>query len=334
MNRRKFIRNGSHAGLAFSLLGFHACREAKKTESDAVENNEDAMKEAVPFFKLSLAQWSIHRMVFNEGTDPYTFAEKAKAWGFTGLEYVSQLYYKELEKQNFSKEAMAAFVEKNNAEAAKYGLTNVLIMIDGQGDLATSDAAERKVAAENHYKWVDAAAGMGCHAIRVNLAGSEDPEEWVVNSVDGLKQLATYAAGKNINVLVENHGGLSSNAAMLAGVMEQVNMENCGTLPDFGNFCIRRADPQDYAAGCAEMYDIYKGVAELMPFAKAVSAKSHAFTADGQEAQIDYARMLKIVKDAGYRGFIGVEYEGNELGEEAGIVATRKLMLETAATLG
>ena len=156
----------------------------------------------------------------------------------------------------------------------------------------------------------------------------------VVNSVDGLKQLATYAAGKNINVLVENHGGLSSNAAMLAGVMEQVNMENCGTLPDFGNFCIRRADPQDYAAGCAEMYDIYKGVAELMPFAKAVSAKSHAFTADGQEAQIDYARMLKIVKDAGYRGFIGVEYEGNELGEEAGIVATRKLMLETAATLG
>lgn len=333
MNRRKFIRNGSHAGLAFSLLGFHACKESKKPEPEAVPN-EDDMKEPTPFFKLSLAQWSIHRMVYNEGVDPYTFAEKAKSWGFTGLEYVSQLYYKELEKQKFSKEAMAAFVEKNNSEAAKHGLTNVLIMIDGQGDLATADTAARKAAAENHYKWVDAAAEMGCHSIRVNLAGSTNADEWVANSVDGLRQLATYAGTKNINVLVENHGGLSSNAALLAGVMEKVNMENCGTLPDFGNFCIRRADPEDYAAGCAEMYDIYQGVDELMPYAKAVSAKSHVFSADGQEAQIDYSRMLKIVKDAGYEGFIGVEYEGEEISEEAGILATRKLMLETAATLG
>ena len=334
MNRRKFIRNGSHAGLALSLLGFHACKEAKKEEGDPMDDKGEAMDSTEPFFKLSLAQWSIHRMVYNEGIDPYTFAEKASKWGFNGLEYVSQLYYKELEKEKFSEEAMAAFVNKSNEEAKKYGLTNVLIMVDGQGDLATSDAAARKAAAENHFKWVDAAAAMGCHAIRVNLAGSAEADEWVANSVDGLKQLAGYAKGKQINVLVENHGGLSSNAALLAGVMAQVDMDNCGTLPDFGNFCIKRADPDDYSAGCAEMYDIYQGVGELMPYAKAVSAKSHVFNADGQEAQIDYTRMLQIVKDAGYRGFIGVEYEGDELGEEAGILATKKLMLETAAKLG
>lgn len=333
MNRRKFIRNGSHAGLALSLLGIHACKEGKKPESESAESEAMTVKDTAPFFKLSLAQWSIHRMIFEEGVDPYTFAEKAKGWGFAGLEYVSQLYYKELEPLHFSEEAMAAFVAKNNAEAKKHGLTNVLIMIDGQGDLATSDAAERKAAAENHFKWVDAAAAMGCHAIRVNLAGSTDAAEWVPNSVDGLSQLATYAYDKNINVLVENHGGLSSNAALLAGVMEQVNMDNCGTLPDFGNFCIRRTDPEDWSSGCAEMYDIYQGVSELMPYAKAVSAKSHEFNADGQETEIDYTRILQIVKDAGYRGFIGVEYEGSGLSEEAGLLATKKLMLEAAAAL-
>ncbi len=275
----------------------------------------------------------MHRMIFEEGVDPYTFAEKAKNWGFTGLEYVSQLYNKELEAANFSEAAMQAFVEKCNAEAAKHGLTNVLIMIDGQGDLATSDAAARKAAVENHHKWVDAAAAMGCHAIRVNLVGSNVQEEWVANSVDGLSQLASYAAGKDINVLVENHGGLSSNAKLLASVMDQVSMNNCGTLPDFGNFCIRKEDPADWSSPCAEKYDIYQGVAELMPHAKAVSAKSHEFNAEGKETEIDYTRMLKIVKDAGYTGFIGVEYEGCGLSEEAGILATKKLLLDAAREL-
>lgn len=331
MNRRKFVRNGSRAGIALSVLGMYACKEEKKKEE--MPEAESPEVAADPFFKLSLAQWSIHKMIFEEGVDPYTFAEKAKNWGFSGLEYVSQLYNKELEPAGYSAEAMAAFVDKCNAEAEKHGLDNVLIMIDGQGDLATSDEDARIAAVENHHKWVDAAAAMGCHAIRVNLAGSEQPEEWVANSVDGLTRLATYAAPKNISILVENHGGLSSNGKMLASVMEKVNMGNCGTLPDFGNFCIRRADPEDWAAGCAEMYDIYQGVTELMPHAKAVSAKSHEFDAEGWETEIDYTRMLRIVKDAGYTGYIGVEYEGSGLGEEAGILATRDLLLMAAAEL-
>lgn len=324
----------SNTGLVFLLaivLTAFSCKEQKKADEKTEEVTATTSQES-PDFQLSLAQWSIHRMIW-DGADPYSFAEKAHEWGFTGLEYVSQLYNKELEAAGFSEEAMDNFVAKCNAEAEKYGLTNLIIMIDGQGDLATTDAAERKKAVENHFKWVDAAADMGCHSIRVNLSGSQDPEEWVANSVDGLTQLATYARDKNVNVIVENHGGLSSNAALLTQVMETVNMENCGTLPDFGNFCIRRNDPSDYQSGCAEMYDMYKGVEELMPFAKAVSAKSHNFDQDGNETEIDYSRMLQIVKDGGYTGYIGVEYEGNELGEEAGIIATRDLILRSTETL-
>lgn len=312
--------------MALALLGMAACKEKEKKAVAAESDESDAPEpEATPFFQLSLAQWSIHNMIREEGLDPYEFAARAKSWGFSGLEYVSQLYDSELEKASYSEEAMQGFIDKSNAEAAKHGMQNLLIMIDGQGDLALSDKAARMAAVENHYKWVDAAQAMGCHSIRVNLSGSSDPNTWVPNSVDGLKSLATYARGKNINVLVENHGGLSSNAALLAQVMQEVNMDNCGTLPDFGNFCIKAGDE-----GCIDQYDRYKGVAELMPYAKAVSAKSNNFDASGDEVAIDYVRMLQIVKDAGYTGFIGVEYEGDVLSEEEGIVATRELLLKAA----
>ncbi len=325
MKRRNFIRNSSQVGMAFSLLGMYACKETKKKEDETMEDANLTVEAVDPFFKLSLAQWSIHKMIKEDGVDPYTFAEKAKKWGFSGLEYVSQLYPPDLDNDEYSDEAMAKFIEKSNAEAEKHGMENVLIMIDRQGNLAVSDAKERNEAVARHHKWVDAAKAMGCHSIRVNLAGSDDPATWKGNSVDALTQLSTYAKDKNINILVENHGGLSSNGTMLADVMATVDMDNCGTLPDFGNFCIKRSDD-----GCAEEYDKYKGVKELMPYAKAVSAKSNVFDADGNEKVIDYVKMLQTVKDHGYTSFIGVEYEGSELGEEAGIIATKELMLKAA----
>jgi sugar phosphate isomerase/epimerase len=331
MNRRKFVNNTTKAGLAFSLLGTYACKDKKTTGTTELESG--ALTMAAPFFKLSLAQWSINKMIRFEGVDPYTFAQKAHDWGFEGLEYVSQLYSAELGEANYSKEAMQKFVDKSNAEATKYNLQNVLIMIDGQGDLAAADPNERKLAAENHHKWVDAAAAMGCHSIRVNLNGVQEPEPWTQASVDGLTQLATYAKGKNINIIVENHGGLSSNAAMLASIMDKVNMPNCGTLPDFGNFCVKREDGSYYESKCLEEYDMYQGVEELMAHAKAVSAKAYDFDADGNETKIDFSRMLKIVKEAGYTGFIGVEYEGNNLGEEEGIMATKNLLIEASKKL-
>lgn len=315
--------------LCLAVAGVYGCKQ-KKENGQKGEEIEMEMETAAPFFDLSLAQWSMHRMIREEGTDPYTFAEKAKAWGFSGLEYVSGLYNAELGASNHSEAAMQSFVDRSNAEAEKHGMTNLLIMVDGEGDLASDEEATRNEAIERHKKWVDAAAAMGCHSIRVNLNGSTEAEAWVANSTDGLGRLAEYAEGKNINVIVENHGGLSSDASLLARVMEQIGRSNCGTLPDFGNFCIRRKDPANWRAGCAEEYDRYKGVEELMPYAKAVSAKSHDFDAEGNETNTDYVRMLQIVKDAGYTGFIGVEYEGQDLSEEDGILATRDLLIEAA----
>jgi hypothetical protein len=152
MKRRKFIRNSSLVGIVLSLLGMYACKETKKTDPENTNSIEASAQMAEPFFKLSLAQWSIHKMIKDEGVDPYTFAEKAKNWGFTGLEYVSQLYPSDLKNGEYSEEAMAAFVEKSNAEAKKHGMRNVLIMIDGQGSLGVSDAKERDEAVERHYK--------------------------------------------------------------------------------------------------------------------------------------------------------------------------------------
>ena len=317
------IRSAFSLSLAFVFaLSSLSCKEKNTKEAPS---QETAVSTA-PNFKLSLAQWSIHKMINEGGLDPYAFAEKAHDWGFEGLEYVSQLYNKELQPTNYGPEAMANFVAKSLAESEKYGMQNLLIMIDGQGNLATTNAAERQAAVENHYKWVDAAAALGCHSVRVNLAGSNDPEVWIPAATDGLSKLATYAATKNINVIVENHGGLSSNVGLLVQVMEAVNMDNAGTLPDFGNFCIT-AEWGASGSTCLEEYDRYKGIEEMMTFAKAVSAKSHDFGPDGQEIHSDYPRIMKLVKDAGYNGFVGVEYEGSILSEEAGIIATRDLLI-------
>ncbi len=327
MNRRSLAKNSILSLFAVALLGIYSCKQNPKKEN-AEETTAEVVvdEETKPDIKLSLAQWSLHKMILEEGVDPYTFAEKANEWGFEGLEYVSALYYKELQPANFSEEAMNNWVAKSKAESEKYGLTNLLIMVDGQGDIAIEDAAKRKEAVENHYKWVDAAAALGCHSIRVNLNGSMDPEVWMPASVDGLTQLATYAKDKNINIIVENHGGPSSNAEMLAEVMKQVGMENCGTLPDFGNFCIKREAGDYYSSTCLEEYDKYKGVKELMPYAKGVSAKSYSFDEEGYETRVDYPKMMDIVLESGYEGFVGVEYEGAELSEEEGIVATKKLI--------
>ncbi|WP_036381384.1 sugar phosphate isomerase/epimerase [Muricauda sp. MAR_2010_75] len=329
MNKKNVFQNGFLAVMVILVSAFYSCKQNQKKETSDNQASEEVVAETTePSYKLSLAQWSINRMIREDGVDPYKFAEMANEWGFEGLEYVSQLYYPELEKDNFSEAAMKTFVEKSKAESEKYGLENLLIMVDGQGDLAAEDENERKEAAENHHKWVDAAAALGCHSIRVNLNGTQDPEVWVPASIDGLTQLATYAKDKNINVIVENHGGPSSNAALLAEVIEQVGMENCGTLPDFGNFCIKREAGDYYESKCVEEYDRYKGVEELMPYAKGVSAKSYGFDEEGKETTIDFARMIKIVKDSGYTGFIDVEYEGNELSEEEGILATKRLLEE------
>lgn len=303
---------------------FVGCKEnAKKSEEPQVSSEV-----ASPFFKLSLAQWSLHRAIENNELDPLDFAEKAKAMGFQGIEYVSGLYAKKLESMG-----MEAILEALKANSEKHGVENVLIMVDGEGDLAADDENERNMAVENHKKWVDAAKFLGCHSIRVNLFGSKNADDWVANATVGLKELAEYGQTKDINVIVENHGGFSSNAGLLAEVIKKIDMDNCGTLPDFGNFCVKRDGVGHWDGKCIEQYDKYKGVEEMMPFAKGVSAKSYEFDADGNETTLDFPRFLKIVKDAGYTGYVGVEYEGSAASEDRGIELTRDLLLKIGKDL-
>lgn len=273
--------------------------------------------------KISLAQWSMNRSFFSGKKDAIDFSIHAASMGFHGVEYVNQFYFDQLKSGTTSSKNVKSLAKNLNTRSKDNNISNVLIMVDVEGNLADSSTQVIKTSIEQHKKWVELAAEIGCHSIRVNLAGEKDSKIWIEKSVEGLTGLCEFAQTMGINIIVENHGGLSSDASLLAQVMKKTNLENCGTLPDFGNFCIsgRGSD-----LVCKEWYDMYKGVAELMPYAKSVSAKSYDFDDNGNETKIDYAKMMKIVKENNYDGFIGVEYEGSRLKEREGILATKKLI--------
>ncbi|MGI8602865.1 MAG: sugar phosphate isomerase/epimerase family protein [Verrucomicrobiales bacterium] len=268
--------------------------------------------ETEQLFAISLAQWSLHKTIFGGKLTNLDFPAAAKNdYGIDAVEFVNQFWKDKATNQDYLKEL------KKRCE--DLGVRSVLIMCDGEGALGDPDAAKRKQAVDNHRKWIAAAKFLGCHSIRVNAQTGDQGsrEEQASHAAEGLRALSEAAAPDKINVIVENHGGLSSDGAWLAAVMKSVGLPNCGTLPDFGNFKVKPSLE----------YDRYKGVDELMPFAKGVSAKSHEFNEKGEETQTDYRKMLDIVvKKHGYRGFIGVEYEGNRLSEPEGIKATKALL--------
>lgn len=271
-----------------------------------------------PLFKISLAEWSLHKTLFGGKLDHLDYAKVAKReFGIEAVEYVNQFFK--------DKATDGGYLMEMRKRAEGEGVQNVLIMIDGEGNLGDADETKRHKAVENHHKWVEAAKFLGCHSIRVNAAtgNTGSYEEQQDRAADGLAALADFAKDYRIGVIVENHGGLSSNGAWLAGVMKKVNLPNCGTLPDFGNFRVSRD----------EEYDRYKGVKELMPHALAVSAKSHDFDENGNETHTDYFKMMKIVLKAGYHGHVGIEYEGSKLSEMEGIKATKDLLVRVREEL-
>lgn len=320
----------SAVAMSMALFSMLSCADKQKETAKEVEQVV-AEETQEPFFKLSLAQWSLNKAVRSGEQSPLDFAQKASEMGFEGIEYVSQLYKNELEKGPDQKVAMEELLKTLKQNSEKYQVKNLLIMVDREGDLATLNDEERAQSVENHKKWVDAAKFLGCHSIRVNAHGVGTYEEVKEAAVKGLTALSTYAATQGINVLVENHGGYTSNGKWLAEVMATINMPNCGTLPDFGNFCITEGYGSINSKECDNAYDIYKGVSELMPYAKAVSAKSYDFDDQGGQPKIDFVKMMQIVKDAGYTGFVGVEYEGSNLSEADGIKATKDLLLKAAS---
>jgi len=303
-NRRQFIAAAAAttAGLSIGTLPMASSLAAEASE---------------PLFKISVAEYSLHRMIANKQLDPRDFGPFCKAkFDVDAVEYWMGPFSDKAKDH--------AYMDEMHKKSVDAGVEELLIMVDiphGKGDLGNPDTAKRKEAVEAHFEWVEAAKRMGCHSIRVNARSAGSPEEQAKLAADGLRQLCEFAAPHDINVIVENHGGLSSDGKWLTSVIRQVHKPNCGTLPDFGNFRIGQNED-----GTDKLYDRYQGIAELMPYAKAVSAKSHKFDEAGNETKSDYLRIMKIVLEADYHGYVGIEWEGGEPDEVEGVLLTKRLL--------
>jgi sugar phosphate isomerase/epimerase len=303
LDRRNFLRTTVAAGAAVGL-------------SSLPQPTALAAEKGEPLFKISLAEWSFHRALKAGKMDNLDFPLVAKRdFDIDCVEYVNVFFMDKAKDKSYLKDLKKRCDDN--------GVKSGLIMCDSEGDLGDADKAKRTQAVENHYKWVEAAKFLGCHSIRVNARSTGNPQEQHDHAVDGLRRLSEFGAEHKMNVIVENHGGNSSNGKWLARVIKGVGLKNCGTLPDFGNFRI----------GPNEEYDRYKGVAELMPYAKGVSAKSHVFDKEGNESEIDYFKMMKIVTGAGYHGYVGIEWEGETPDEHQGVKLTKDLLLRVRDSL-
>lgn len=269
-----------------------------------------------------MAQWSINGSISSGKISPVDFAIKARELEIDAIEHVNTLY--SVNSDYLSKNSMKTLVKDLNSRANDNGVKNLLIMISQEGELASSRKNLRAMAIDKHKAWIDVANEIGCESVRVDLRGSNSFDKWKKNSIMSLNTLCEYSP--NLNITVENHGSFSSNGKYLADVMKSITQDNCGTLPDFGNFCIKGSPNPANLNICKKWYDRYEGINDLMPFAKALSAKSYDFLDNGDEKYIDYYKMMRIVNDHPYEGYIGIEYEGNRLSEDEGILATKKLL--------
>lgn len=297
MKRREFIKQTAAATSAIALTGISSSLISGCSKSNP--------------FEISLAEWSLHRSLQSKEIDHLDFYSVAKnELNISAVEYVNSFFFDKAKDQRYLKEM--------KLRASDLGVRSLLIMCDNEGNLGDPDLKKRTKSVENHYKWAEAAKFLGCHSIRVNARSFGSYDEQIELAADGLRRLTEFGETLELNTIVENHGGLSSNGKWLSAVMDKVDHPRVGTLPDFGNFRIEGD----------EWYDRYQGMKELMPYAKAVSAKSHEFDSNGNEIQSDYYKIMDIVLKAGYSGYVGIEYEGNVHSEIEGIKLTRDLLIK------
>jgi len=293
-----------------------------------------AAEKAEPF-KISLAEWSLNKSILKKGGEEprehLDFAKIARSLGIDGVEYVNQMF--------FDKATDKAYLGEMKTRAEGEGVKSLLIMCDREGNLGDPDDAKRKLTVENHLKWLDAAAFLGCHSIRVNAASNPKlpAEEQMKFAADGLHALCVEGDKRGLFVVVENHGGTSSHGKWLTSVMKAADHPRVGILPDFGNFYTNRE--------VGELYNPYVGIREFMPWVKqAVSAKAWDWDTgpgkyytenriEGRELVLDYERILKIVKAGGYSGYIGIEYEGTKHSEMDGIKRTKVALEELRSAM-
>ncbi len=301
IDRRRFLQ-GVVAGASALGLGLRSGLAADVTGKPTAGKIGD--------FKISLAEWSLHKTLQKKEMTNLDFPVVAREkYGIEAVEFVNQFFKDKAHDSSYLKEL--------KKRATDNGVTCVLIMIDGEGDMSAAEKGGRDKAVENHKAWVDAALELGCHSIRVNTGSNYSPTK-LDTIADGCSKLTEYGDSKNINIICENHGGPSSDPDALIALMKKVNHPRFGTLPDFGNFPKTRRNVYSI--------DVYDAIAQMMPYAKGVSAKSYDFDESGRESHLDFSRIMKIVTDSGYHGHVGIEYEGSKLSEHDGIIATKKLL--------
>tara|TARA_Y100000816_G_scaffold253294_1_gene204780 strand:+ start:271 stop:1203 length:933 start_codon:yes stop_codon:yes gene_type:complete len=310
MLRRDFLKNLALSAPLFSCMNF-------------VKNND-------LFFDIGLAQWSFNGALKSGVMNNLDFALVAKEkFNITTVEYVNQFFFDKANDKKYLGE-MLKRTEDN-------GIRNYLIMIDDEGDLGDTDKNKRNLSVDNHKKWVEAAKFLGCDHIRVNAQGYGSEEEVSKNASESLSALGEFSEPYGIDIIVENHGGYSSDANWLVNVIKNTGKKNVGTLPDFGNFCVKKnQNLSDWGATsdeCSYEYDKYLGVKQMLPYARSISAKSYSFDNNGNSIEIDYYRMLKIIKDSGYNGYISIEYEGDGHSEEEGIKLTQELLVRAGSSI-
>jgi len=317
LKRRNFIKD-----LSFSALGISIYPRL-------INTNKIDSKVSKPFFEISLAEWSLHRTLRKGELTNMNFPAKAKNdFSINAVEYVDQFFQDKVHNKRYMDELKKRTIDLN--------VKNLLIMVDTAGALADTDDTNRIKSVENHYQWIDAAKFLGCHSVRVNLRGKGSKESLEIASVDALRRLSEYGAKNEISVIVENHGGVSSDGKWLTNVIKQVDNPYCGTLPDFDNWCIS-SEQTGPDIKCVNKYDSFLGTKEMMPYARGVSAKSRSFDDQGNERNIDFLNLIRIVKEEKtdfFKGFIGIEYAGNDLSEDAGIRATKDLLERVGQVLG
>lgn len=322
MIRRKFNKSLGLLSLG-ALLGCKTTGGTNGTNEELILPGDKSISHSR--YQLSLAQWSCHRMLQGGKLDNLEFAGFAQGLGFTGIEYVSRFLEAGLTDKTYW--------DKMNAAAEQAEIKQLLIMTDLTGSMGGVSQKDRQFAIEEHIPWLHAAQKLGCHSIRINLWGEGTKKEQREKCTESLAALANIGVEYGQNIIVENHGGYSSDAKWLTQIIKDVNRPNCGTLPDFGNFCIAREGGEKWGAPCIETYDKYLGVEELMPYAKAVSAKAIVFDRRGYELNTNFSKMMKIIHQSDYEGFIGVEWEGESISEVAGIKMTKALLERTIAAL-
>ena len=324
-SRRKFLKN-TFSVYSTTLLA-----------PNLFANNIDKSK-----LDIGLQMYSFAPLIMQGKFDLLGFPDLVKnTYGINGAEYWSIPF--------MGRENDKDFLNDIKRRSDDNGVDNLIILVDdidiktmqSGPSLASSNKNDRDTAIDYHKKWIDVAKEIGCHSIRVNLKSDESDNKKILdNSSESISRLIEFSKQDNISIVIENHGGITADADWLVSLIKNVDNKYVGTLPDFGdyNFCVDRGalNFDDIGKVCKNQYDKYLGVKKLMPYAKGVSAKSHEFGKDGEELSTNYSRMIKIISESNYKGYITIEYEGAMMGmfggegtylnPHEGILATKKLI--------